>query len=205
MISNITPKEIQSLLDSIDILLEIKAFIRNNVPDYHLDEVNSELFLSLLNTLKSKLQPLFVKYLQVPTTKANTNSNSYEELLLKIKKKMGKNNYILVSANHSKKILKNIGFDPTKLIISGGPLIFKNYIKVNPELNESAFQGIKRKCDKIINLLNNINWRDSHLIFIYEGTNKTDLIILDELKELEKIIGIEVELLDIKSWKHLQN
>jgi len=202
VILKINSKEVQSLLEAIDTLLEIKIFIRNCVPNFELNGNQLNLFTSLLNTLESKLQPLFAKYLQVDLY--SNSKKSKEEYILELKNLIKENKYILLSANHSKKILKNLGFDPRNLIVSGGPLIYNDYSKINPTLSGIALQGIKKKCDRLISQLMNMDWKNLDLLYIYEKNNKADMIILEEIEEIESIIGKNIEVLKIHSWKDIE-
>ena len=113
-----------------------------------MNDTQIDLFKSLLNSLNNILQPLFSKYLQ---NEINiTLEKKKRELLSKLDKLIKKEQYILISASHSKKILKNLGFNPLKLIVSGGPILFNDYIKVNPNLSEKDLQGISKKSKSLI-------------------------------------------------------
>jgi hypothetical protein len=112
--------------------------------------------------------------------------------------------YILVSANSSKKILKSYGVDPLNIIVSGGPLIFEDYKKVNPHLSNEVLSGIKKKCDNILELLNSNKLKNKDLFFIFETQNLTDKIIIKELSTNLDLIGKEVQLYGIRSWKSFE-
>jgi hypothetical protein len=129
VILTINSQEVQAILDAIDILLEIKCLIRNIAPSYQLNATQLKLFDSLLNSLKNQIEPLFSKY--IPSNLNGTTERKNNEILLKLKKLIESERYILISASHSKKILKNVGFNPLNIIVSGGPLILKDYLKVN--------------------------------------------------------------------------
>ncbi|TFF63434.1 MAG: DUF2100 domain-containing protein, partial [Promethearchaeota archaeon] len=101
-------------------------------------------------------------------------------------------------------VLKNLGFNPLKLIVSGGPLVYTDYLKINPNLSGKALRGIKKKVNNVIHKLKNIAKENSKLTFIYDGNNKTDQVILQELKKNKDMIGLEVNLLEIPDWKKLE-
>ena len=202
MILKINSKEVQSLLEAIDKLLEIKILIRGSIPNFKLNGDQLNLFNSLLNTLESKLQPIFVKYLH--TDSYSISKISKEEFIFDLKKYIKKNKYILLSASHSKKILKNLGFDPVNIIVSGGPLFSNNYSKINPNLSDLSLQGIEKKCERLITQLVNTDWDNFDLLFLCETNNKADLIILEEIKEIERIIGKNIEIIKINSWKDIE-
>jgi len=202
VVLKINSQEVQAILEAIDILLEIKCLIRSSVPDSELNETQLNLLNSLLYSLKSLLQPLFSKFIQIDI--GDTSEKLKKKIIIDLKKLIEKKGYILISANHSKKILKNIGFNPLKMITSGGPLIFSDYLKINPNLSGKSLQGIKRKTVKLINRLKNIAGEDSNITFIYEKRNKTDQIILQELSEIKTIIGQDVFLFEIPNWKVLE-
>jgi hypothetical protein len=196
VVLKINSQEIKDILQAIDILLEIKCLIRTGVPDFELNEKELKLFNSLLYSLKNLLQPLFEK--SIPSDKEKKVKN---EIITKLYKLIEKSEYILISSNHSKKILKNLGFNPLKLIVSGGPLIYIDFLKINPNLSETNLEGIIKKTKMIINRLKNIAQEDSKITFIFEKHNKTDQIILEELSELKDIIGQDIFLFELPSWK----
>ena len=104
-----------------------------------------------------------------------------------------------------KKKLKNIGIDPRNIIVSGGPLFFKDYKIINPNLSEPALENIKKKCERLIKQLENEDWSKQNLIFIYEKENPTDELILSKLDRISNIIGKNLKTFELKSWKDLEN
>lgn len=167
-----------------------------------MNDTQIDLFKSLLNSLNNILQPLFSKYLQ---NEINiTLEKKKRELLSKLDKLIKKEQYILISASHSKKILKNLGFNPLKLIVSGGPILFNDYIKVNPNLSEKDLQGISKKSKSLIIKLKKIARANSDITFIYEKNNRTDQIILEELNEIKKNIGKAIFVIEIPNWRKLE-
>ena len=148
MILKINSQEIQAILESIDILLEIKCLIRSIVPGSELNETQMKLFKSSLKTLKSLLEPLFSKFLQTEVIEKIKN-----EKFIELKKLIEKEGYILISASHSKKILKNLGFNPLKIIVSGGPLIIEDYLEINPNFSKKTLLGIERKTKNLMDKL----------------------------------------------------
>lgn len=192
-------KEVKSLLAAIDDLIEIKILIRQIVPNYELDKELMEKYLLILESLQSKLLPLFLKYLkQYPV---DSQKKSKEELVKEINQFAGSLNIILVSSNSTKKRLKEIGFDPRKIIVTGGPLLFENYLKINPNISDKAIPGIKKKSENLIIKLKNLSSKDKDIIFLYDHENKTDKIILDELLEISGLISKRIISYDIFSWK----
>jgi hypothetical protein len=109
----------------------------------------------------------------------------------------------LITANSLKKKLKNIGVDPRNLIVSGGPLFLEDYQIVNPNLSDEALESIKKKCERLLEQIKNEDWERKNLIFIYEKNNPTDLLILDKLEKISKLIGKEVQIFEIESWNIL--
>lgn len=196
-------EDVKAFLTAIDDLIEIKLLIRKLVPSYNLDPILKKKFLSLLKSLQNKLQPLFSEYLNKDTLIGTKESAKY--LKTKILKLLIPNNIALISANSSKKKLKTIGVDPRHLIITGGPLFVNDYKTINPELSEKAIQSIKTKCERIINQIKNRNWDDKDLIFIYEKENPTDKLILNRMEEISNIIQKKVILIELRSWKDLDN
>ena len=148
MVIKIKSEEVKSILAAIDDLIEIKILIRKITPDYNLNDTLNKFFIEKLVDLHKNLQPLFSKYLK-------------EEFILKTKKSINQlkediqdiiknGNFGLVSANSSKKKLKTIGFDPRLLIVTGGPLFFEDYNKINQNISDNAIISIKKKCERIL-------------------------------------------------------
>lgn len=196
MILKINSQEVKAILESIDILLEIKCLIRSIVPDSELNESQMKLFNSSLKSLKSLLEPLFSKFLQTEVIEKIEN-----EKFTELKKLIEKEGYILISASYSKKILKNLGFNPLKIIVSGGPLIIEDYLKINPNLVKKTLLGIERKTKNLMDKLKKIARASSNITFIYMTQNETDQIILEELNEIQNIIGKVISLFEISNWK----
>jgi len=196
VILKINSQEVKAILESIDILLEIKCLIRSIVPDSELNESQMKLFNSSLKSLKSLLEPLFSKFLQTEVIEKIEN-----EKFTELKKLIEKEGYILISASYSKKILKNLGFNPLKIIVSGGPLIIEDYLKINPNLVKKTLLGIERKTKNLMDKLKKIARASSNITFIYMTQNETDQIILEELNEIQNIIGKVISLFEISNWK----
>ncbi|MFX1556260.1 MAG: DUF2100 domain-containing protein [Promethearchaeota archaeon] len=188
-------KDVKSLLAAIDDLLEIKILIREVVPNYELDEQLLEKYLFILESLQSKLVPLFLKYLAQNST--TTKKKSKQELINKIKELAGNLNIILVSSNSNKKKLKELGIDPRSIIVSGGPILVKNYLKVNPNISNKILPSIKKKSENLILKLKNLSSEDTDIVFLYDHENKTDKIILEELLEISGLIGKKIISYDI--------
>jgi len=176
--------------------------VRQIVPNYNIDEELNKKFHSLLEAMQSKLQPIFSKYLNQHNR--STLVKTKEILINDIKKLSGKTNLFLVSANSSKKKLKNIGIDPRNVIVSGGPLMFEDYKKVNPTIPDNALPGIRKKCDTLLKKIKSTNWQNKELIFIFERKNNTDKIIQEELELISDNIGKEIRVFEIISWKILE-
>ncbi len=187
--------EVHALLTALDDLIEIKILIRKSVPKYNLDEIMQKEFQTKLNSLYTKLNPIFKKYL------VEDNSIDHFNVLKESLTNQLTINYALISSNSSKKRLKNIGIDPRHLIVSGGPIFFEDYKIINPKLTDKALEDIKRKCERILNIIENEDWRNKNLFFIYEKENPTDNLILNRLEDLTKIIGKKVKIIEIRDWK----
>jgi len=195
-------EQVKALLTAIEDLIDIKLLIREIVPNYNLDDVKYELFTSKIESLHQKLFPFFSEYLNI---KESTSIESSEDLKKVILDLVKNNEMLLISANASKKKLKNIGVDPRNLIVSGGPLFPEDYKIVNPNLTDNALISIKKKCERLLNELKNQEWRDKELIFIYEKDNPTDLLILDKSDRISNIIGKKMKIFELISWKDIEN
>ncbi len=200
----IKKSEIESILDSIDDLIELKVLIRKIAPNYKINEKVYQKFLSKLKTLKKNLDPLFSHYLNAE------NLNKREEFIKnqkeKIKKALSKDNIAIISSNSAKKILKNMGIDPRKLIITGGPLFFEDYKEVNPQIPDSALKGIKKKCNNLIQEIKNRNWnKNKNLYFLYEKGDLSDELTLKKLDRISDLINQKVKIIEINSWKDLES
>ncbi|TFG07398.1 MAG: DUF2100 domain-containing protein [Promethearchaeota archaeon] len=193
-------KEVNSLLAAIDDLIDIKVLIRKIVPTYKLDNSNYKTFHAKLASLYEKLQPIFSTYIKNETSVSKKTGHELKQLLSGLR---NDNKHILISANSAKKKLKNLGFNPHNLIVSGGPIFFEDYKIINPNLSKNALEGIKKKCDRLLELLNNQNWQINDLILLYEKDNPTDSLILERLREIEKIIGKEIPTIELNSWNDL--
>jgi len=201
VILKIKSEEVKSILAAIDDLIEIKILIRKITPEYNLNDTLSRIFIEKLADLHKNLKPLFSKYLKEDNI-SKTKQSIYQ-LKEDIKAIIKSGNFGLVSANSSKKKLKTIGFDPRLLIVTGGPLFFEDYKKINQNISANAKVSIKKKCERILSQIENINWSHKDLIFIYDSNNTTDNLILNRIDELSKLIGKKVKTLEITSWNVL--
>ena len=203
MVIKIKSEEVKSILAAIDDLIEIKILIRKITPEYNLNDTLSRIFIEKLADLHKNLKPLFSKYLKEDNI-SKTKQSIYQ-LKEDIKAIIKSGNFGLVSANSSKKKLKTIGFDPRLLIVTGGPLFFEDYKKINQNISANAKVSIKKKCERILSQIENINWNQTDLIFIYDSNNTTDKLILNRIDDLSKLIGKKVKTLEISSWNVLDN
>jgi len=194
-------EEVKALLAALDDLIDIKLLIRKIVPKYDLNEATYRSFLSNLKSLRQKLNPIFSAYLSDEDMKVMESSEDLKNKILDLVKN---NTIILISANSSKKKLKNIGIDPRNLIVSGGPLFVEDYKIINPNLSEKALENIKKKCERLINQLENEDWSKHNIIFIYEKENPTDILILNKLDRISNIIGTNLNVFELNSWKDLE-
>ncbi len=195
-------EQVKALLATIEDLIDIKLLIREIVPKYNLDDIKSEFFTSKIESLHQKLFPFFSEFLNIKESSSIRSSEDLKDIILDLVKK---NMMLLISANASKKKLKNIGVDPRDVIVSGGPLFPEDYKIVNPNLTDNAFISIKKKCERLINELKSQDWRDKELVFIYEKDNPTDLLILDKNDKISTIIGKKMKTFELKSWKDIEN
>ena len=194
--------DVNSLLSSIDDLIDLKILIRRSVPRYELDEESHNKFILKLKSLQDKLTPIFSKYLKQDfTVKSKKDDKNLIELILNLNKKK---NIFLVSANSGKKKLKTIGIDPRNIIVTGGPLLSEDYKIINPQLTENALSNIKKKCDTLKNEIEKRNWKESGLVFIYEDKNITDKLILEKINIISDIIGKNLETVVINLWRDLE-
>lgn len=191
------------MISAIDDLIDIKVLIRKIVPNYELDEQINHKFLTLLESLKDKLDPIFNKYLiQNNLSKQDNESQSKKKKILDL---LTSGNFALISANSSKKKLKNLGINPKYLIVTGGPFFIEDYHLVNPNIPENALEGMKKKIDRLLKQLKDKNWNDKHLFFIRESSNPTDNLILKRLGQISELINKEIKCIEINSWKDLDN
>lgn len=195
-------EEVKALIAAIDDLIDIKLLIREIVPNYNLNEKTYKSFITKLESLHHKLKPIFSEYLSDEDMMLLETSKDVKNIILDLAKN---NMIVLISANSSKKKLKNLGVDPRNVIVSGGPLFIEDYKVINPNLSENALENIKKKCDRLIKQLENEDWSKNNLIFIYEKKNPTDLLILNKLDRISNIIGKNLKTYGLDSWKNLEN
>lgn len=197
----LSTEEVNSLLNALNSLIELKVLFRKSTPQYQLSEKMCEEFLTSLKNLKNLLNPIFVKYLAKKYLKQETES--MEEKTKKITSLSETRDQVLVSSNSAKKILKSLGIDPRHIIVSGGPLFFEDFKIVNPNIPDKALPSIKKKCERILEELKSIDWKNKELYFIYEKEDIGDSLILDKMNRVEDLINKEVKTIALSSWDDL--
>ncbi len=195
-------EEVTRILRVIDKLLGIKNILRKITPTYKLEGQNEIELIELLEEIKKDLDPLFQKYISIE--KKSENEKKTREFKKLINRLNNKSNQILVSSKSTGNLLKNMGFKPSNIIVSGGPLNIKDYKELNPSLGDRALDSIKKKIQTLITKIQNIDWNSRDLIFIFEKTNKSDQLILKRLNFISEITNKEVRAIPIDSWKELE-
>lgn len=197
----LSTEEVNSLLNALNPLIELKLLFRKSTPKYQLSDKMCEEFLTSLKNLKDLLNPVFSKYLAKKYLKQETES--IEEKIKKITSLSETRDQVLVSSNSAKKILKALGIDPRDIIVSGGPLFFEDFKLVNPNIPDKALPSIKKKCERILEELKSIDWKNKELYFIYEKEDIGDSLILDKMNRVEDLINKEVKTIALSSWDDL--
>jgi len=194
---------VDNLLKTIDLLIDIKLIIRETTPNYNLDDRTKDEFLSLLKNIYDKLNPIFSNYLkkQILIDK----EESFQEKKDKILDVFSEGNYLLVTSNSAKKILKDLGADPRNIIVSGGPFFLEDYKKVNPNIPIHALKGIEQKCKRLREEIKNENWIEKDLFFLHEKNAIADKLTLNKINLISELIGKEVKTIEIESWDNLIN
>ncbi len=197
----LSTEEVNSLLNALNPLIELKLLFRKSTPKYQLNDKMCEEFLTSLKNLKDLLNPVFSKYLAKKYLKQETES--IEEKIKKITSLSETRDQVLVSSNSAKKILKALGIDPRDIIVSGGPLFFEDFKLVNPNIPDKVLPSIKKKCERILEELKSIDWKNKELYFIYEKEDIGDSLILDKMNRVEDLINKEVKTIALSSWDDL--
>jgi len=190
--------EIESILRSIDLLLEIKTNIRKITPNYELTEPYDHEIAESLRALQKELKPIFSKYLEGRSALISDRSQgNKKDIIIEV---LSSGNMALVSSNSAKNILKDWGIDPRKLIVTGGPLFLEDYQKVNPNIPDHALKGIEKKCEGIKDSIKEEDWINKELYFIYETENNADTYTYEKIDRISKLIGKNVKVIKIPSW-----
>lgn len=197
----LSTEEVNSLLNALNSLIELKLLFRKSTPKYQLSDKMCEEFLTSLKNLKVLLNPVFSKYLAKKYLKQETES--IEEKIKKITSLSETRDQVLVSSNSAKKILKALGIDPRDIIVSGGPFFFEDFKLVNPNIPDKVLPSIKKKCERILEELKSIDWKNKELYFIYEKEDFGDSLILDKMNRVEDLINKEVKTIALSSWDDL--
>ncbi|TFG00431.1 MAG: DUF2100 domain-containing protein [Promethearchaeota archaeon] len=194
----LTKKDIKAILSSIDILLDIKTYIRKISPLYELTDPYDKKIIKSLHTLQNELDPLFTTYLHNKEISISEFSeDNQKERIIDV---LSEDNMALISSNSAKNILKDQGIDPRKLIVTGGPLFYEDYRKVNPNIPDHALKGIKKKCKGIMDSLEGRDWKNKDLYFIYEEENVADTYTFEKIDRLSDLIGKNIKIIKISSW-----
>jgi hypothetical protein len=190
--------DVESLLKSIDNLLELKTYIRKIAPTYELTNPYDKQIIETLQSLQEELDPIFSEYLQGEEKfEVGIGGGNKKEKIVDV---ISSGNKALISSNSAKDILKEWGLDPRKLIVTGGPLFLEDYQKVNPDIPDHALEGIKKKCEGIMETIENENWEDKDLYFIYETENRADTYTYEKIGRISDLIGKRVKVIKISSW-----
>ncbi|MBD3193996.1 MAG: DUF2100 domain-containing protein [Candidatus Lokiarchaeota archaeon] len=193
-------EEIDALLSSIEDLIDIKVLIRKTTPEYQFEGNNKIKLMEHLQSIQNKLIPVFSDHLNLEINESI--EEKVEEKIKSIQKWVHNGNFLLVSSNSAKKKLKNLNIDPRQIIVSGGPVFYEDYQKVNPQIPDNALEGIKKKCEYLLNDIKQKDWSDNDLIFLYEKDDLSDTLTLEKIDRISNLLGNErgVKTIEITSW-----
>jgi len=197
----IKKEDVELLLEAIDDLVDLKIIIRKITPNYELNNIQKDEFISKLQHLYTSLHPIFSTYLKEESVLEQ--QGFIEEKREKIIKAFSRGNYLLVSSNSAKNNLKDLGADPRNIMVSGGPFFLEDYQKVDPNIPDHALEGIKKKCERVKEELKSKIWENNDLYFIYEKDDIADKLTLEKINQISDLIGKEVKTIGIKSWNSL--
>ena len=197
----ITSKEVNFLLNAIEDLIDIKILIRSIVPKYNLDDFNHKRLITLLSSLNEKLNPLFVRFLDLDRSSVPPESKT--SLVTELKQVIDQNMFVLVSSSSAKKKLKHFGIDARNILVSGGPIFFDNYKKINKDIPEKAIPGLEKECARLVEELKDAANNLDVIIFIYEMDNITDKVILEEIEDLAQLLKKPIQKYELQSWQNL--
>ncbi|MCP4762630.1 MAG: DUF2100 domain-containing protein [archaeon] len=220
---NFSPDDNKRILEVINRLISLKSLTRRFAPEFQIPTEKSREILENLENVTKELFPILVnlgiidkenidiknpsnkiklqKYL--PSNKTNIVGEDYfiekgSELL-----QIAENKIILVSSNSSKKKLKSLGINPQYIKSSGGPFFIEDYQKLDKKLPDKAIEGIKKKLDNLMNQLKKVATESKEIIYIYSDEEITDIINMERIKKLKKIITEDLKLVRIKSWSKI--
>jgi hypothetical protein len=174
--------------------------IRQITPHYEINDLMKDKYISSLQKLHNRLNPIFSRYLPEEPLKGEKFLEKSRQRILNA---LAKDDRFLLSSNSAKKVLKDLGADPRNIIVSGGPFFLEDYQKVNPNIPDHALAGIQKKCERLKEELSEETWSDKDLYFIYEQNDIADQLTLEKIDRISKLIGRDVKTIDIKSWDEL--
>ena len=217
--SSFTKAKAESIMQSIEDLMELRAIARRYAPDFEIkDPQDDRTMQKLLKRVGKHLIPLFEEQglcgqaaTILPNSAQYTKNNGQNQVLnssmpntviesgLELMEKIG-DAYIFVGSNSVKKKLKGLGIEPIKIIAAGGPVTVDDLKKVNPNIPEAGLQGYLKKLDNVYNELQAAAASGKPIYFAQGLDEETDQMIADRLGMIEEKINGPFLRLIVRSW-----
>ncbi|MHA1820807.1 MAG: DUF2100 domain-containing protein [Promethearchaeota archaeon] len=218
---NYTSKDHKKFINTIDDMVELRAYLRHYTPNFKIPYKDSKQILELFEKITQNIVDLAdtlniidskkinikhpsknVKLFNLGMEQTHVIDHNIEKESIQSPTKLLErleNSYVLVSSNSAKKKLKSMGILSQNIKSSGGPLFIEDYKKLKIALNEKAIEGIKKKLSKLFDDLEKIN-REGHQIYmVLAEDDLTDNINLQRASELLKKLKA-LKLIRIPSW-----
>jgi hypothetical protein len=217
--SRFSKAKAESIVQSIEDLMEIRAIARRYAPDFAINNPQDERTMQkLLKRVGKHLIPLFEEQglcgqaasIIPPMSLDNTTQVQNQQLNgsfpsaviesgLELMEKIG-DAYIFVGSNSVKKKLKGLGIEPIKIIATGGPVTIEDLKKVNPNIPEAGLQGYLKKLENVYKELQAAVASKKPIFFAQGLGEETDQMIADRLSMIEKKISGSFLRLIVRSW-----
>ncbi|MHA1648654.1 MAG: DUF2100 domain-containing protein [Candidatus Helarchaeota archaeon] len=184
--------------EAIDLLIDIRNILRQALPNQDISEENLQEIHNNLRKIYQIIKELNEKFGFRPNDRPEKIRN-FKEII--------KDLFFIVNSSKNRKKLINIGFNPTQVLTTGGPITPNDIKTLNPNISESVLSQIQDKI-RIFwkNLESKLRQRKyNKIILLLEKGNIADELLLKRKDKLEENTSIPVEALIISSFDHIEN
>ncbi|MDR0900617.1 MAG: DUF2100 domain-containing protein [Methanobrevibacter sp.] len=182
---HIDSKKFENVFESI---IPAEDFLYRSLPNHNLSKEEAEKFTRYLLLARENIDSILSDFKVIEKKEEEIDINKITSKYL-----------FITTKNNFKKLLKKLGVDVQRIIVSGVPLKVEDMKKINPKIPDAALKGIGKKVEHVNN---DIQRKNSSLnpekIFVLAEDDVTGNLLGQRAKEeYNAIIYLDNQLKDL--------